>query len=298
MQDDGYKSAAERFSRAEPGTEKSPQHAMRHDTTRSAQSKYAGHRADSSGLAYKNRDAFYPPRGDVREAVSPYLPLARTAEREGAPAYDSGSAVDADTDAGAAASFFDEGVFAGARVTGCFGFNYWVCEQGDAILIVDQHAAHERVVYERFKKEYSAGGIRRQGLLIPISFTPHEGEREIIEEQGAAIREAGFSLAPFGKQNWIIDEYPAEVKDVLPALRSLLASLAESRDSEDTRRERVLATLACHAAVRRGDRIQAAFVCEILNELAALKKPFTCPHGRPSIVRFGKEEIEKWFARR
>ncbi|MDR2734375.1 MAG: DNA mismatch repair endonuclease MutL [Spirochaetota bacterium] len=188
----------------------------------------------------------------------------------------------------------------GMRVLGCYASNYWIYEQEGVLCMADQHAAHERVLYERFKKEYTAGGITRQALLVPISFTPDDGEREVMEEQAAVLQEAGFSVAPFGKRNWIIDEYPAGVKDVLAALRSLLAALAANPHANlaDARDANVFATLACHAAVRQGDIITEAAFREILAGLTALDKPHTCPHGRPAIVRLEKEEIEKWFSRR
>ena len=222
-----------------------------------------------------------------------------------APLHGSGISAEEIFSDASAPSLEDDAGFAGAsaRILGCYASNYWLYEQEDALFIVDQHAAHERVLYERFKKEYFAGGIARQALLIPISFTPLQGELEVIEEQGESIQEAGFSIAPFGKRNWIIDEYPSGVKDVPAALRSLLAALAAVphaglAEARDARREKVLATLACHAAVRQGDRINEAFLREILAALAALESPFTCPHGRPAIIRLGKEEVEKWFARR
>jgi len=290
------------------------------------------------------RGGAYPPRGGLRAppreedaALGEARRSARDGGAGGSGAGEDGTPDDArDSEYGAYtddAGAPMDGAFAGSRILGCFASNYWVYEQQGALFIVDQHAAHERVLYERFKSEYFAGGIARQALLIPITFTPHEGERELIEEQGALIQAAGYSLAPFGKRNWIIDEYPSGVKDILAALRSLLAVLAErplaepaepagsaapdeSADSAermglaermdsagraalgDARTERTLATLACHAAVRQGDRISEAFLREILSGLSALEKPFTCPHGRPAIVRFAKEEIEKWFARR
>jgi len=225
----------------------------------------------------------------MREPNAPFLPRTGEYSRSSFP-VSSSSAYDAPV--------------GGIRVLGCYASNYWIYEQEGALYMADQHAAHERVLYERFKKEYTAGGIARQALLVPISFTPDEGETEIMEEQAAVLQEAGFSLAPFGKRNWIIDEYPAGVKDVLAALRSLLAALAAASphanlaDVRDARAEGVFATLACHAAVRQGDTITEATFREILAGVTALEKPHTCPHGRPAIVRLEKEEIEKWFARR
>ncbi len=193
------------------------------------------------------------------------------------------------------------GIFEGVRIIGCHADNYWLYEQAGQLFMIDQHAAHERVLYERFKAEYQGMGIARQGLLVSLQFTPTEGEREVLESSAEEIAAAGFSLAPFGPKVWIMDEQPSDVRDGLEALRSLLAALADPVSSAargDARREKMLATLACHAAVRRGDRISPELVFSILRSLARVERPFSCPHGRPSIIAIKLEEIEAWFARR
>ncbi|HPH03374.1 MAG TPA: DNA mismatch repair endonuclease MutL [Spirochaetota bacterium] len=199
------------------------------------------------------------------------------------------------------AEIASSGMFAGVRIIGCYADNYWLYEQAGQLYMIDQHAAHERVLYERFAAEYRSRGITRQGLLVPVQFVPGAGERDVLEGHADEIAAAGFSVAPFGPKAWILDEQPADVRDGLEALRSLLAALADPAGSAargDARLEKMLATLACHAAVRRGDRISPELVGSILQALARVDRPFSCPHGRPSIIAIKLEEIETWFARR
>lgn len=192
------------------------------------------------------------------------------------------------------------GLFTGYRLQGCLYDNYWILEGRDGFLLADQHAVHERVLYEKYRAQYAAGGVQRQALLIPARVRLGEGEVERLAAMGEAVEQAGFVVEPFGPDSHVIREVPHALQgDPEQALRELLAAWDGPRGSRrKDNQERMLATLACRSAVMRGDRLQPQAMWEILDGLNHLERPFSCPHGRPSIVEFSLDQLEKWFLRR
>jgi DNA mismatch repair protein MutL len=179
---------------------------------------------------------------------------------------------------------------------------YIVAQTADGIVIVDQHAAHERLVYERMKQALAARGIERQALLIP----------EIVELEGAAaerliarreeLAELGLAIEAFGPGAVVVREVPAllGVADVKGLVRDLADELAEFGQalSLKERLEEICGTMACHGSVRAGRLLSAAEMNALLREMEATPHSGQCNHGRPTYVELKLADIERLFGRR
>ena len=191
------------------------------------------------------------------------------------------------------------GRFSGMRIRTCLFNNYWLLEGEDGILLVDQHAAHERVLYEQYKKQYFENGVVRQGLLVPVQLELTPGDAALVEQHREALRQAGFGIESFGPDSWALQELPSHLKgDGEDAFRQLLALLAgNDRLAANEKTERMLTTLACRSAVKAGDAVPESMIVSVLNRLDSLPSAFSCPHGRPAVIKLSKGDIAKWFAR-
>jgi len=179
---------------------------------------------------------------------------------------------------------------------------YVVAQTADGIVIVDQHAAHERLVYERMKKALSNGGIARQPLLIPevVDLDPSEVMR--VCARAAELAELGLVIEAFGLDAVVVREVPAMLGklDVKGLVRDLADEIAESGNalSLKERLEEVSGALACHMSVRAGRRLNAEEMNALLREMEATPHSGQCNHGRPTYVELKLSDIEKLFGRR
>jgi DNA mismatch repair protein MutL len=179
---------------------------------------------------------------------------------------------------------------------------YVVAQTADGIVIVDQHAAHERLVYERMKKALADGGVARQPLLIPevVDMDPSEVTR--VVERAAELAELGLVVEGFGPDAVVVREVPAMLGklDVKGLVRDLADEIAESGNalSLKERLEEVSGTLACHMSVRAGRRLNAEEMNALLREMEATPHSGQCNHGRPTYVELKLADIEKLFGRR
>jgi len=191
------------------------------------------------------------------------------------------------------------GRFAGMRICSCLFCNYWILEGESELLLVDQHAAHERVLYEQYKKQFEAGGVLRQGLLVPITLELTPGEAALVEEHREALVQAGFGVESFGPDSWALQELPSFLKGGgEAAFRQLLALYAgNEKVAAKEQKEGMLTTLACRSAIKAGDAIPESMIVMVLNRLDGLPRSFSCPHGRPAVITLSEGEIAKWFAR-
>jgi len=187
---------------------------------------------------------------------------------------------------------------------------YIVAQTGDGIVIVDQHAAHERLVYERLKRERAEGGIARQGLLIPdvVEMAPADADRLIAAAPD--LDRLGLTLEAFGPGAVLVRAVPAAlvggpvrtlVLDVLDAL--LDSGLEEGAPSGDgdplTRRlDAILSRMSCHGSIRSGRRLRPEEMNALLREMEATPHSGTCNHGRPTVVELKLTDIERLFGRR
>jgi len=179
---------------------------------------------------------------------------------------------------------------------------YIVAQTQDGIVIVDQHAAHERLVYERMKRALERGGIARQPLLIPeiASLDPADVAR--IADRADQLAELGLVVEAFGPDAIMVREVPAMLGDidVQGLLRDLADDIAETGSalSLKERLEEVAGTLACHMSVRSGRRLNAEEMNALLREMEATPHSGQCNHGRPTYVELKLADIERLFGRR
>jgi len=180
--------------------------------------------------------------------------------------------------------------------------NYIVAQTRDGLVLVDQHAAHERLVYERMKRALAEGGVTRQMLLLPdvVELEPEAAERLCARRQEFA--ELGLVLEPFGDGAVVIRELPALLNRVDSArlVRDLADELAELGDAPSLkeRLEEVCATMACHSSVRSGRRLTTEEMNGLLREMEATPHSGQCNHGRPTYVELKLADIERLFGRR
>ncbi|HXW71086.1 MAG TPA: DNA mismatch repair endonuclease MutL [Methylocella sp.] len=181
--------------------------------------------------------------------------------------------------------------------------NYIISQTRDGVVIVDQHAAHERLVYERLKAARQAQGVPRQSLLIPAIVEMEQADVERISEVAALLREYGLFAEPFGPGAIAIHEMPAllDSGDAAPLLRDLAAALREDERTTlplEERLNRVLATAACHHSVRAGRRLSDDEMNSLLREMERTSGSGQCNHGRPTYIELKLADIEKLFGRR
>lgn len=179
---------------------------------------------------------------------------------------------------------------------------YVIAQTADGIVIVDQHAAHERLVYERMKKAMAAAGVARQLLLIPEVVDLDEAEAERLVARIPELAELGFVIEGFGPGAVVVREVPALFGklDVGGLVRDLADDLSELDEalSLKERLEEVCGTIACHGSVRAGRRLTAEEMNALLREMEATPHSGQCNHGRPTYVELKLSDIERLFGRR
>ncbi len=179
---------------------------------------------------------------------------------------------------------------------------YIVAQTADGLVIVDQHAAHERLVYEAMKRGIEAGGVARQGLLIPeiVTLDPEEAER--LDARRAEFEELGLSLERFGDDAVIVRETPAMLAgaDIAAIVRKLADDLSEIGDALalKERLEAVAGAMACRSSVRAGRRLSPDEMNALLRQMEATPHSGQCNHGRPTYVELKLADIERLFGRR
>jgi DNA mismatch repair protein MutL len=179
---------------------------------------------------------------------------------------------------------------------------YVVAQTDDGIVIVDQHAAHERLVYERMKRQLAANGVARQILLIPEVVELDEPAAERLVARAEELAELGLAIEPFGPGAVVAREVPAllgevNIQGLLRDLADELAELGEALALRE-RLEAVCGTMACHGSVRAGRRLNFEEMNELLREMEATPHSGQCNHGRPTYVELKLADIEKLFGRR
>ena len=177
---------------------------------------------------------------------------------------------------------------------------YLVIEWGNNVYLIDQHAAHERIRYEKLKAEYESGDIVVQPMLIPFVLTLNAEDSQIIASNLEAIKSVGFDIDEFGDRSYKISSVPAIVSDI-DFNKFFAMFLAEKLNkSKLTEAELVkdsLMQMACKSAVKGGDDLSKDEINKLLYEMSSKNLTLFCPHGRPVVVRITKTEIEKWFKR-
>lgn len=178
---------------------------------------------------------------------------------------------------------------------------YILAETADGLIVVDMHAAHERIGYEKLKAAHDGEGVRMQPLLVPISLAVAERDADTAEREAATLAELGFEITRSGPQTLTLRAVPTLLidGDVQALLRDVLTDLREHGVSRRiaAARDELLATMACHGAVRSGRRLSVAEMNALLREMEATERSGQCNHGRPTWARFTLAEMDKWFLR-
>jgi len=201
----------------------------------------------------------------------------------------------------AAPAIVGKGFFTALQVIGQAFDGYIVCESDDSLLLIDQHAAHERVMFERLRAAFATGGVARQQLLLPVVVDVGARAAALIEERGEELKNLGFDVEPMGGSSVAVRGFPALLGDTDPA--TLVRDLAdELNDVERSRQlaqaaESVLARLACHSAVRVGQSLTGEQIQALLRSMDSIEFANNCPHGRPVYITLPRRDVERLFKR-
>jgi len=175
---------------------------------------------------------------------------------------------------------------------------YIIAKDAHGLYIIDQHAAHERILFDRLSR--AAENIPAQQLLVHIMLNFSQREAEVIENNAEVFAKLGFTLVPGGKTVFRLTEIPADVPmtEAEDALREILVGVLEKPEvTAAAIREKVIATAACRGAIKAGDELNIKQMEMLLDELSKTDYPYTCPHGRPTILKFSTGELDKMFKR-
>ena len=184
------------------------------------------------------------------------------------------------------------------RVLGQVGGTYVIAEGPTGMFLIDQHAAHERVLYERFQTERAEARVSSQRLLEPLVVQPGPRQAALMQERLVSLKEFGFEIEPFGGDTYLVRAVPAILQGTDLAQTILdIADEADNRDRVDSWQEMVTVNLACHGAVQAGQTLSMQQMRDLVRQLEETKLPRTCPHGRPTILHVSAEALQREFGR-
>jgi DNA mismatch repair protein MutL len=184
------------------------------------------------------------------------------------------------------------------RILGQLANTYIIAEGPDGLYLIDQHAAHERILYDQISAQWAQKKIEVQGLLQPITIDFSPREEETMKASKEVLTEFGFTIDHFGNRSYLIRAVPALVArtNIIEIISALLDSLA-SRESLNPWEERIAQSLACHGAIRAGQQLSNEEMRELLKQLEQTKQPRACPHGRPTMIHLSGRQLDKEFGR-
>lgn len=193
-------------------------------------------------------------------------------------------------------------VFSRLRVIGQADRTWLICEDREGLVIIDQHAAHERVGYERIKAGYCTARLARQQLLFPMQLELSAAESVSLSDHQEALDRLGFAIEPFGGQTWQVTAIPALLakSDVQGLVKDLIAELCDIGKSSlgEAQLDLLFATMACHSVVRAGDRLVNEEIRVLLEAMDEVDLGANCPHGRPVLVNVPFADLERRMHRR
>ncbi|MDZ4405038.1 DNA mismatch repair endonuclease MutL [Prosthecobacter sp.] len=188
------------------------------------------------------------------------------------------------------------------RIIGVLQKLYVLMESKEGLVMMDQHAAHERVNFEKFRRALETGGVPCQRLLMPVTLQTTPRDADLLKQNQAALSRLGIEIEPFGPNIFKAEALPAFLKtddpaawldQVIEELSSLSTKSSSLRLSEDA-----IATTACRASVKSNDVLSIPELQGLLKDLLACEMPYCCPHGRPTLVQISTAELERKFGRR
>lgn len=187
----------------------------------------------------------------------------------------------------------------GLDIKGIVLDTYIIATDDSAMYLIDQHAAHERVLFERFLKEYNKEDVARQTMLTPLQISV-SAELESSEDMWLeAVGRLGYSVEPFGNRVYLIREIPAFLNDgdAESFIKDFFIALEETPDLTEFAALEKIIMRSCKSAVKGGDRLHPKEVDSLMSQLAACDNPYSCPHGRPIFVKMTKYDLERMFKR-
>jgi len=169
-----------------------------------------------------------------------------------------------------------------------------------ALVIVDQHNSHERILYDQARQSLEGQSPAIQHLLFPNTLDMSPEELTTYEVHRGDLERVGFLTEPFGGQTILVRGIPSDLRNWNDGalLRDILADLGDAGSTGNDPREAVLASMSCHGAIRAGERLTLPEMQSLMDRLFATEQPYSCPHGRPTLVRIGLPELERRFGRR
>jgi DNA mismatch repair protein MutL len=196
---------------------------------------------------------------------------------------------------------FESKGFSALRVVGQLHNLYIVCESDGGLVLIDQHAAHERILFEQLKQRSDDRPSAAQKLLVPETFELNFREAEILEQMLSDLKNLGLEIEPFGKNTFIIKAVPALLsgRDLRPMIYEIVektAAVGYSPGLKDTL-DQCRMVMACHGAMRANQQLSDEQIRELLHQLDECENPSHCPHGRPSWIRWDLNTLEKLFKR-
>jgi DNA mismatch repair protein MutL len=193
------------------------------------------------------------------------------------------------------------GYFSSLEIIGQYRAQYILCRDGEDLLIVDQHAAHERIAFEKLKKEFARDSVESQNLLFPETMEFSFREAAAVGENLQKIKQLGFVMEEFGGNTWVLKAVPRllEKTDYLRVLRNIVEDLQRLGKSSSYEQviEDILARIACHSVIRGVQSLEAREIAALFSQLDRSGFSSNCPHGRPILVKLCLSEIEKMFKR-
>lgn len=194
--------------------------------------------------------------------------------------------------------------FSGLTLIGQFLQLYLLCEHDGQLVVIDQHAAHERILYQRLRHGYEQREIPSQSLMFPVTIELGPDHAETLEKKAEPVASLGVIVEYFGDTTWVIKAVPAQVSQLSP--QDLLIDILDGLGNRSSTGlsgvvpeyiDNLLASMACKAAIKAGNRLQPEEMLELLQQMEESEVFSHCPHGRPVIKTFSRKEIEKWFHR-
>ncbi|MCX7922935.1 MAG: DNA mismatch repair endonuclease MutL [Clostridia bacterium] len=193
-----------------------------------------------------------------------------------------------------------ENLFENTKVIGQAFSTYILLQHNDELMLIDQHAAHERIMYEQIKNKYSNNESLSQYLIAPVVVELTHQELKLLDERKEFFNKMGFVYDEFGNNSVILRAVPSLIDDtsIREVFMEVIDSILNSGKSDySIIADETLYTIACKAAVKANKRLSEIEIKGIMDELSKMENPYTCPHGRPTIVRISKYELEKKFKR-
>ena len=188
------------------------------------------------------------------------------------------------------------------KIIGVLGKLYILMENVEGLVLVDQHAAHERILFEKLRREMESEGVPTQRLLIPLTVNVIPKDYDWITTNAPTLEKMGFVLEPFGNSTLKIDGIPQffrtddpsiAIRQLVDELRSMTTTTSRVRMGED-----VIAKTVCRHAIKANDDLRRPEVEKLLKDLMSCELPYCCPHGRPTMIQISYSELEKKFGRR